>query len=75
MSPFDLGRLFKGRPPHRYHVTMSSDLYGSENFNYETYDEALAGLLRLVQSAQEHAGVDREFTLTIDEEADDETDD
>lgn len=45
-------------------VNMSSDVYGSEDFRYETEGEALDGLRRLAKSGlDKRDGVERIFTI------------
>lgn len=51
---------------HQYQVVLASEVYGAESFEYSSLAEAIAGLLRLVDSACRHSlqdGIDRTVTF------------
>jgi len=52
-----------------YTVIMESTEYGAESFEYETIEEAEAGIKRLAKSAKKHKkedGIERYIYLLID---------
>ena len=59
----------------RYRVTMTSEEYGTEYFDYDSLEEAEAGLGRLLDSVRQARRVDGVARLFSLEELDDDDDD
>jgi len=51
---------------NRWSVLLRSEPYGEESFTYLTLDEALDGIKRLANAAQEERdGIEREISLCV----------